>query len=237
MPPALARLPAHPQRGSLPAMLGFLHGAAVQVATFEALVQAAQPGIALRHVVREDLLASAVAAGRVTDEVATAVQAEVRALVEQGARVIVCTCTTLGDSAEATPTNGRATVMRIDRPLAEALVAAAQPILVVAALPSAMTTAMELLGAVARARHTELRLRELPCNAAWPLFLAGDLHGYAQQVATLIDQNAEPGEQVMLAQASMAPALPLIQRRDVQVSTSPTLGVRAALAAYARLTS
>jgi len=153
----------------------------------------------------EDLLASATASGRVTDDVAAAVQAEVLTLVEQGARVIVSTCTTLGNSAEATPTNGRA--------------------------------AVELLGAVARARHTDLNLRELPCNDAWPFFLAGDLNGYARQVAALVDQNARPGEQVMLAQASMAPALPLIERRDVQVFTSPALGIRAALVAYARSAS
>lgn len=218
-------------------MLGFLHAAAVQVATFDALVHAAQPGVALRHVVREDLLASALSSGRVTDDIAAAVQAEVMALVEQGARVVVCTCTTLGNAAEATPANGRASIMRIDRPLAETLVAAGQRILVVAALPSAMATAVDLLGAVAHARQAELRLRELPCNATWPLFLAGDLNGYAQQVAALLDQNAQPGEHVMLAQASMAPALPLIQRRDIQVFTSPSLGVRAALVAHARFTS
>lgn len=213
-------------------MLGFLHSGAVHVETFERLIQTAQPGIATQHVVREDLLACAVAAGRVTPDIATAVQTEIRALLENGARVVVCTCSTLGNAAEATPTHGRATVLRIDRPLAEQLVASSQPILVVAALPSAMATAVELLHSVARDCHTQPNLRELPGNAAWPLFLAGDLNGYAQHLAGLIDRHAKPGEHVMLAQASMAPALPLIRRTDIQVSTSPTLGVRAALAAY-----
>jgi hypothetical protein len=213
-------------------MLGFLHSGAVHVETFERLVQAAQPGIATQHVVREDLLARAVTAGSVTSDIATAVQAEVRALIENGARVVVCTCSTLGNAAEATPINGSATVLRVDRPLAEHLVASSQPILVVAALPSAMATAIDLLRSVARDRSTEPNLRELPCNSAWPLFLAGDLNGYAQHLADLIDQHAKPGEHIMLAQASMAPALPLIRRTDIQVSTSPTLGVRAALAAH-----
>ena len=60
------------------AMLGFLHGGASHVETFEQLVQAAQPSILTQHVVREDLLASAVTAGRVTVSIATAVQADVR---------------------------------------------------------------------------------------------------------------------------------------------------------------
>lgn len=213
-------------------MLGFFHTGAVHVATFERLAQAAEPGITVRHVVREDLLASAIAAGKVTNEIASSVQREVGGLLEQGARVVVCTCSTLGDAAEATLTATAATILRVDRPLAEQLVATGQPILVVAALPSAMATAVDLLGGVARARHNELRLRELPCSAAWPLFLAGDLDGYAQRVAALVDEQAQPGEQVMLAQASMAPALPLIRRHDIQAFTSPALGVQAALRLY-----
>jgi hypothetical protein len=215
-------------------MLGFLHGGAIHVETFEQLVQAAQPSVSTQHVVREDLLASAVKAGTVTPRIATAVQAEIRALIQNGARVVVCTCSTLGSSAEATPTNDRATVLRIDRPLAERLVASGHPILVVAALPSAMTNAIALLRSVPREPRTELNLRELPCNDAWPHFLAGDLDGYAQRVADLIDQHAKPGENVMLAQASMASAVPLTRRRDIQVSASPSLGVQAALAALAR---
>lgn len=215
-------------------MLGFLHAGAIHVDTFEQLVQAAQRGTVTEHVVREDLLASAVSAGGVTTSIATAVQAEVDALIQRGARVVVCTCSTLGSSAEATPSNGRATILRIDRPLAERLVASGRPILVVAALPSAMTNAIELLRSVARGLRTELNLRELPCNDAWPYFLAGDLNGYAQRVADLIDQHAKAGENAMLAQASMTSAIPLIRRRDIEVSASPTLAVHAALAALAR---
>jgi hypothetical protein len=48
------------------AMLGFLHGGAIHVETFEQLVQAAQPGVVTQHVVREDLLANAITAGRDT---------------------------------------------------------------------------------------------------------------------------------------------------------------------------
>jgi hypothetical protein len=216
-------------------MLGLLHTGAVHVETFESLVRALEPGVATRHAVREDLLTEAARAGLVTTEVARAVQAEILALVEQGARVVLCTCSTLGSAAEATSTGGRAHVLRVDRPLAQQLVASGRPVLVVAALPSAMATAAELLHAVARERQQAVRLRELPCTSAWPSFLAGDRPGYLRQVAQQVEQHALPGEQVMLAQASMAGAVPLIQRPDVQAFTSPELGVRAALGAFQRL--
>jgi hypothetical protein len=215
-------------------MLGFFHTGAVHVETFEGLVSAVDPAIVTRHVVREDLLARAVAAAKVTSDIVGAVQTEILALVEQGARVVVCTCSTLGAAAEATPTNGHATVLRVDRPLAEQLVASGQPILVVAALPSAMTTATELLRAVAREHGSEVKLRKLPCHDAWPAFLAGDRPGYLQQIAQQVERHALPGEHVMLAQASMAAALLLVRRSDIQVFTSAALGVDAAVSAYAR---
>jgi hypothetical protein len=215
-------------------VLAFFHTGAVHVETFEALVRAVEPAMTTRHAVREDLLADAVAAGQVTSDVVGAVQAEILTLVEQGASVVVCTCSTLGSAAEATPTDGRAKVLRVDRPLAEQLVASGRPVLVVAALPSAMSTATELLHAVARERHKAVQLRELPCNAAWPSFLAGDRASYLQQIAQQVEQHALPGDHVMLAQASMAGAVPLIRRSDVQVFTSPELGVRAAIDAWHR---
>jgi hypothetical protein len=218
-------------------MLGFFHSGAVHVETFNALVQAEQSGIDMRHTVREDLLASAVAGGSVTNEIAHAVQREIRALLEQGARVVVCTCSTLGNAAEATAHDGRATILRVDRPLAEQLVATGRPILVVAALPSAMTTAVELLTDIAQHRTIPVNLRQLPCYEAWPRFLAGDRLAYAQHVANAVNQHAAPGDRVMLAQASMATAVPLIQGRDVEVATTPAPGIRAALAAHARITT
>lgn len=215
-------------------MLGFLHTGAVHVETFEGLVRVIDPSVATRHVVREDLLASAAAVDTVTSEVASAVQSEILALVEQGARVVLCTCSTLGGAAEATPTHGRAHVLRVDRPLAQQLVASGRPVLVVAALPSAMTTATALLHAVAGERQQAVKLRELPCHSAWPSFLVGDRPGYLRQVAQQVEEHALPGEHVMLAQASMAGAVPLIRRPDVQVFTSPELGVRAAITACRR---
>jgi hypothetical protein len=97
-----------------------------------------------------------------------------------------------------------------------------------------MATAVDLLRRVARARNAQLQLRELPCHEAWAHFLAGDGTAYAEHVANAVDRHAEPDDQVMLAQASMAPALPLIQRRDIAMATTPAPAIEAALAAYQR---
>jgi hypothetical protein len=213
-------------------MLAFIHSAVVHTDTFDQLARSTDSGVPLRHVVREDLFASVLATGQVTPDVAAAVRAQVSLLVDEGARVVVCTCSTLGSWAEATPVADRAKVMRVDRPAAEQLVATGQRVLVVAAAPSALLAAVDLLRRVANQQRCSLSHAELSCASAWPLFLSGDHLGYAAKIAEMIEAHASPGDQVLLAQASMAPAQLRIRRHDLQVTATPAVGVRAAIAAY-----
>jgi hypothetical protein len=210
-------------------MLAFLHTAAVHVPTFTGIVRDIAPRVPLRHSVRDDLFARALADGRVTEGTRLDTQAEVQRLVAEGARVVLCTCSTLGSAAEETPAVSHARVIRVDRPMAERAVATGRSILLVAATPTAMATAGALLSEAAQGRALPA-VRELMCAAAWERFQAGDLSGYAAALASAVDEHARANDVVMLAQASMAPAAALVRRSDVDVLTSPDVGVRAALA-------
>ena len=211
-------------------MLAFLHTASVHVPTFDALAQALGADVPVRHHVREDLFDSALAAGSVTAAIRSAVHADVRMLVAEGARLVVCTCSTLGDSAESTPLTRPVRVLRIDRPMAEYASSSGKPLLVVAATPSALSTAVNLLSEI-RGSSSQV-VRELSCADAWPFFRRGDRERYVALVAERIAAKAERGELVILAQASMADARASIQRDDIEVITSPDIGVRAAVALY-----
>jgi len=210
-------------------VLAFLHTAAVHVPNFTGIVRDIDPRVPIRHSVREDLFARALADGRVTEGTRVDTQTEVQRLVAEGARVVLCTCSTLGSAAEETPGVSQAHVIRVDRPMAERAVATARPILLVAATPTAMATALALLSEAAQGRPLPVA-RELMCAAAWERFQAGDSSGYATALASAVDEHARANDVVMLAQASMAPAAALVRRSDVEVLTSPGVGVRAALA-------
>jgi hypothetical protein len=213
-------------------MLAFLHTAAVHVPSFTHTTRELDATVQLHHAVREDLLAQAVADGRVTESTLRATQAEVRRLVAAGARVVLCTCSTLGEAAETTPDVPGASVLRIDRPMAERAVGLRRPILLVAATPTAMASAIALLKEAAHGTVHPAQ-RELLCSAAWALFQAGDYHGYASALARQVDEHAHAGDVVLLAQASMAPAASLVSRSDIELLSSPDVGVRAALSRLA----
>ncbi|NEC35981.1 arylsulfatase, partial [Streptomyces rubrogriseus] len=102
-------------------MLALLHTSAVHVPVFDALRDAGHPGLELRHHVDAELLERARREG--PESVADAVAAVLRRAVAEGARAVLCTCSTIGAVAEAAAAGAGVPVLRVDRPMAAAAVA------------------------------------------------------------------------------------------------------------------
>jgi Asp/Glu/hydantoin racemase len=209
--------------------IGFLHTAEVHVATFEAIVQSQAPGLTARHLVRPDLLAEARAAGGVDAAVAGRLARALGELAHSGCGVVVCTCSTLGGAAEEVSSGLGAPVLRVDRPMAEAALAAGGRILVAACLDSTLGPTLGLLREVADANGIRPDLRPLVLADAWALFEAGDRTGFARALADGIRARTGDAEAIVLAQASMAGAAALLADLAVPVLSSPELGVARAL--------
>lgn len=203
-------------------MLTFLHTGASHVATFERLARAAAPDVAVRHVVAPDLLAMAMARGSGDPAVA----AGVRVLVEGQQGLIVCTCSTLGPVVDALALASGRAMVRVDRAMAEAALAAGRKVLIVACLESTMAPTRALFEDVARG-GADLRL--LLLADAWRHFEAGDHAAYAAAIAAGVRDALGDADAVALAQASMAPAADLLGDLGVPLFASPAIGVAAAL--------
>ncbi|MEO8603715.1 MAG: hypothetical protein ABI629_14170 [bacterium] len=210
-------------------MLGFLHTAAAHVATFEQLLRAADPLVPSRHVVETELLDDARAAGGVTPEIARRVGRAVDDLRASGAQVVLCTCSTIGDAAEAASGDGT-TVLRVDRPMAERAVALGVRIAFVAALESTLKPTAALLQDAAERSGRRIELTPVLCTEAWPHFESGKLDAYYGAIADAAERVAGSHDVVVLAQGSMGPAAERIATA-VPVLSSPRLGIEAALRA------
>ncbi len=217
----------------MPAPLAFLHTAAVHVRTFEDLVQRLAPGLAVRHRVDEGLLADAQRLGADDPAVAARVHRAMAALAAEGAEVVVCTCSTLGGAAERTPAAGFA-ALRIDRAMAAQAVARGPRVLVAAALQSTLEPTARLIAESAAAAGREVRVRRLAVAGAWAHFLGGDTARYVDAIVRAVADHAGEADAVVLAQASMAPAVRPLAERGIAALTSPEPGVRAALDRLAR---
>jgi hypothetical protein len=212
-------------------MLAFLHTSRVHVDTFSRLAREVDEKIPVRHEVREDLLCDAIAAGTITDALRSAIGETLRHLASEGAKVIVCTCSTIAGEAEVVRVSN-CSVMRIDRPMAEEAVASGRRIVVVAALRSTFVPTVTLLRQVAASVNQAPLIVEVLCEGAWSRFEAADLSGYAAEIARTIEQAARPGDVILLAQTSMAPAVELVRHLGIPVLSSPRSGVEAAVSMY-----
>jgi Asp/Glu/hydantoin racemase len=209
--------------------IGFLHTADVHVPVFHELRAELAPGWADLHVVDPGLLADARIAG-ITAELAARVDARLHELADRGADLIVCTCSTLAGYAETRTADLGVPVLRVDRPMAEAAVAAGSRIAVLATVESTFAPTCALLRAAADRAGRVVTLIETPVPGAWSLFEKGDLRAYAEQVADRARAVAPRADVIVLAQASLTPAAALLADLPIPVLTSPRTAVARAIA-------
>ncbi len=223
--------------------LALLHTGEAHVGAFADLFEEILPEAMLSHLVREDLLLRAQLTGEVTPDIAAETAESLQELAGQGARLVLCTCSTLGPAVEAAAAEIAVPVLRVDRPLAEAAVAAGGRLLVVAALETTLAPTQALLKDAASRAGREVDLEVLSLPEAWEAFQSGDREGYLRQIAEAVrdaveDTGARNGtggfDAVVLAQASMAGAAEQLADLGTPVLASPRFAVERAAEIYRR---
>lgn len=206
--------------------IAFLHTSPVHVDTFDALLKEVAPQVTASHLVREDLLDRAQREGLEDPGLIAGVRAALQSAAAH-ARVVVCSCSTLGGLAEATRTS--VPITRIDRAMADAAVQRGAPVLMVAALQSTLDPTAQLLRSSAERLGLPLALRPLWVEGAWTHFEAGQQEAYLATIAAAVRRHGHAGDTVVLAQASMAGAAERLADTGLVVLSSPRLGVMEAL--------
>lgn len=212
-----------------PHTVAFLHTSPVHVPTFAALVERIQPGTRAVHFVDEALLHDARVQGHDAPDLVRRVHEAMHAAASSGAPTVVCTCSTIGAAAEATPTHGRFSPKRIDRAMADAAARSGPKVLVVAALRSTLAPTSALVRDSAQRMGLQVEISEHLVPGAWSHFERGDVDAYCAEIESAVRQLLPGPDVVVLAQASMAPAAAMLQGSAVPVLCSPELGVRDAL--------
>lgn len=200
-----------------------LHTAKVHIATFQALFDAQETKAQVRHVVRDDLLARAQ-----TDGVA-AIRKETRDVLHDlaSADAVLCTCSTLGTIIDelADPR-----FLRVDRPMMDAACQIGPSVLMAICLESTRTPSLAALTQSAADLGKELNVTVHLCDGAWAYFEAGNTAGFGTTIATSIQDAVGGHDCVILAQASMRVAEPLLTDLGIPVLSSPKLAVEATIA-------
>lgn len=210
-------------------VLGLLHTADAHRARFgRLLADMAPPDVGWVHCVREALLRQALDTFPV-NTIAAGIENAMVTLQSQGASQVLCTCSSVGGMAEQVGRQMGLPTLRLDRPMAEAAVAAGRRILVAACLPSTLGPTTQLLNEVAHGQDRRIEIETLLMENAWPLFQAGDEAAFTRHIASIMLNTRPRPDAIVLAQASMAAAADLLKQSPVPVFSSPRRGVAAAL--------
>jgi hypothetical protein len=211
--------------------LSFLHTAQIHVQTFDDLTREIAPDLNVQHLVMEDLLADARALGVDNAGLVARVHEAMREAPSDGAPVVVCTCSTIGGIAEKTATGGAFAALRIDRAMADRAVRSGPRVLIVAAVESTLDPTLSLVLSAATQAGVGIRASTLLVEDAWAYFQIGDTARYVAMLAESIRAAATSATDVIvLAQASMAPVVPLLADLGIEVLSSPGLGIAHAVA-------
>jgi hypothetical protein len=210
-------------------MLTLFHTTASNETLFRGLLAEMGPEIPSRHVLAADLLDRATAQGRVTAEIAADVKERMRAALDDGSLMLLCTCSTLGTCADEM---NDPRVLRVDRAMAQRAVAKGGRVLVAACVASTLEPTVKLLRETA---PETTQIETLLMADLWPHFQRGEPTAYWHGIAERLRERASAFDCIVLAQASMAGAADLLNDLPVPVLSSPRIGMEAAITAYRNL--
>ena len=208
--------------------LALLHTTPVLIDTFDRFVKEADPEFPVKHIVEEEFLTEAREKG-ISQDLDGRIKGRIRSAVEDGAAVVLCTCSTIGASAESANDAADGVVIRVDRPMAEKAVEIGSRIVIAAALESTLAPTRDLVLETAGARQKRVELIEVLCDEAWSRLEAGDQQGYFHEIARTLNERASEGEVIVLAQASMAGAADLCPEISIPILSSPEIGFQHAV--------
>jgi hypothetical protein len=212
--------------------LVMLHTAESNRAMFGALMAELAPDVPVEHIVDEAALREACACGVVTAPLRRRVCDTLLGAADRGARVVLCTCSSIGGAAGIAAQLTDRPVLRIDRPMAEEAVARGERIVVAATLSTTLGPTRDLVLDAAREAGRKVAIHELLCDRAWERFEVGDQESYLDEIAARLRSADALGDILVLAQASMARAIDRCPGLTVPVLTSPRSGLIAAIRAY-----
>ncbi|MGJ3243691.1 MAG: aspartate/glutamate racemase family protein [Opitutales bacterium] len=210
--------------------LGLLHTSATLVPVFKELCarHLANRDLAYFNLSDDSLIQTVIRDGALSPLTRRRVAEHIRSLVDAGADVVLVTCSSIGPAVDEAAPTVDIPVLRVDRPMAEAAVARASRIGVLATLTTTLAPTTDLIRTVAAESGKEVQLRDECVAGAFDALMAGNPQEHDARVSAALRDLARHVDVVVLAQASMARVADQLPEGAVAVPvlSSPERAVR-----------
>jgi Asp/Glu/hydantoin racemase len=207
--------------------LALIHTVGELVPTFKALCADMIPEIDCFHVVDEGVVRTIASNGEITPRTVRRLADLVTRAEDDGARLILLTCSTVSPTLDLVAAQVSVPVLKIDEAMADLAVQMGKKIGVLATARSAMHPVSELVRSRAELAGRSIEVRPLLLEGAIQSLQAGDAATHDSRVIAGIQELGTWADVVVLAQGSMARALDGLpeEKRPCPVLTNARLGL------------
>ncbi len=211
----------------VPMRIGLIHTSDVLVPLFQQLCNELLPNVETVNISDDSLIKETMAIGRLTDSVSMWLQGHIRNAQQAGVDAIMVTCSSLGPAVEASAEYARVPLIRVDRAMADAAVALASRIGVIATVATTLRPTVELIERCAMAVGKPVQISTRLCDGALEMLLAGNLDQHDQLVMEKLVDLASTVDVVVLAQASMTRIISSLPENacKIPILSSPRLAI------------
>ncbi|MCL2571396.1 MAG: aspartate/glutamate racemase family protein [Defluviitaleaceae bacterium] len=169
-----------------------------------ALISQMLPGFRQVSIIDDNIIGECVKAGEVTANVKSLLNKYYKAAVDMGADIILNTCSSVGDVADAAAPASPVPLIRIDEAMAIKAVENHKKIAVVATLPTTLDPTLRFIKAKAKLAGKEIEAISGLAEGAFDALISGDPAKHDEIIKSTVEKLAkENADCIVLAQASM----------------------------------
>lgn len=208
--------------------IAMIHTVSGLIPLFDELVKLHLPQWQGFNMLDESLLRGTIRDGVLTQTTMWRLAQMIRSAVDAGADAVVVTCSSLGPAVDAAQAYCPVPLFRIDEGMAQAAVAIGPRVAVLATLRTTLEPTSDLVRRSAASAGRSCTITAELADGAFQKLASGDTAGHDAMVADKLQALAPQVDVIVLAQASMARALALVQQTldPLPVLTSPEIGMR-----------
>jgi len=181
-----------------------IHTAAPMVEPIKALFKENMPEVRLINIVDDSLIQDVIKAGQVTAAVKRRLVGYYFAAVDAGADIILNTCSSVGEIAEAAKDLMGIPIVRVDEAMVTRAVEISDSIGVLATLPTTLGPTVRFVNTKAIAKGKKVKVCEGLAKGAFEALLSGDSKRHDELILQTAMQVAREADVLVLAQGSMA---------------------------------
>ena len=208
--------------------IGFVHTGVPIGMLLKKMMSESMPDIPSFHIVDDSLIQDLLQTGEFTPSILKRLCAQISMAKEAGADIIMVTCSSIAPGVDFARKLVDVPVMKIDEPMAEKAVAAADTVGVLATAKTTLVPSVDLINQVAEKKGKPVKVKSKLISEAFDFFLQGDMENHDRLVKEAGVELAQQTDVLVLAQASMSHLATEIEKASgTPTLTSPQIAVNA----------